>query len=149
MGAGAIVVSDEHETSDAGAYESNVALTSLSPGDAAEVVDVEGAGAFRRRLLDMGFTKGTVVRVIKHAPFNDPIEYCIGGTHVTLREQEARQIIVNQVTLPPVCRRHGSGGRGRGGRRRRGRQRTVAPSGCRGAERGSRWRLLLMDVVPR
>jgi ferrous iron transport protein A len=90
-----------------------VSLTQLEPGEAAMVVDVQGEGAFRRRLLDMGFTKGALVRVIKLAPLRDPIEYCIGGTHVTLREQEARQVVVEQITPPPVCRKHGPGKRGR------------------------------------
>ena len=61
----------------------------------------------------MGFIRGALVRVIKHAPLRDPVEYCIGGTHVTLRLQEARQIIVEQVTPPPFCRREDGGGRGR------------------------------------
>lgn len=91
----------------------NVSLSTLSPGDAAMVIDVQGEGAFRRRLLDMGFTKGALVRVIKHAPFGDPIEYCIGGTHVTLRVQEAKEIVVQPVTPPPNCRKHAHGGRGR------------------------------------
>ncbi|MBN2564596.1 MAG: ferrous iron transport protein A [Candidatus Eisenbacteria bacterium] len=82
-------------------------LSSLEPGEAAVIRDVAGEGAFRRRLLDMGFTKGALVRVIKRAPFGDPIEYCIGGTHVTLREQEAREIIVEQVPPPPWCHRRG------------------------------------------
>ena len=91
----------------------NVSLSTLSPGCAAMIVDVEGEGAFRRRLLDMGFTKGAMVRVIKHAPFGDPVEYCIGGTHVTLRMQEAKEIIVQQLTPLPNCRKHGRGGRGK------------------------------------
>jgi ferrous iron transport protein A len=82
-------------------------LSSLHPGDAAVVRDVAGEGAFRRRLLDMGFTKGALVRVIKRAPFGDPVEYCIGGTHVTLRRQEASEITVEQVTPPTWCRRRG------------------------------------------
>ncbi len=87
-------------------------LSALSPGDAAVIVEVEGAGAFRSRLMDMGFTRGAFVRVIKHAPFRDPVEYCIGGTHVTLREQEARQIIVEQVVAPRCDGpRHGPHGR--------------------------------------
>lgn len=88
---------------------STVPLTSLKPGDGAIVVDVSGEGAFRRRLMDMGFTKGAFVRVIKHAPFMNPIEYCIGGTHVTLRQQEAAHITVEQVDLPPWCRKYGPG----------------------------------------
>jgi Fe2+ transport system protein FeoA len=114
-------VSDERRTSEANATserdacEGEVSLATLRPGDAAIVVDVRGEGAFCRRLMDMGFTKGTLVRVIKHAPFRDPIEYCIGGTHVTLREQEARQIVVERVAPPPRCRRRRRAGRGRGG----------------------------------
>ena len=93
--------------------EPRVSLATLSPGQAAMVVDVEGEGAFRRRLLDMGFIRGALVRVIKHAPLRDPVEYCVGGTHVTLRLQEAGQIIVEQVTPPPYCRTHDDRGRGR------------------------------------
>ena len=106
--------------------EPRVPLATLSPGEAAMVVDVEGEGAFRRRLLDMGFTRGVLVRVIKHAPFRDPVEYCVGGTHVTLRVREATQIIVEQVTPPPYCRTHDDRGR----RRRLG----------RGLGRGGAWR---------
>ncbi len=101
--------------------EPRVSLATLSPGQAAMVVDVEGEGAFRRRLLDMGFIRGSLVRVIKHAPLRDPVEYCIGGTHVTLRLQEAKQIIVEQVTPPPYCRTHDDRGRGRRLGRRLGR----------------------------
>jgi Fe2+ transport system protein FeoA len=117
-----MVVSEERGTSGSGgtpesAGGGEVALATLSPGEAATVVDVRGEGAFCRRLMDMGFTKGAMVRVIKHAPFRDPIEYCIGGTHVTLREQEAREIIVERVTPPPRCRKHRRGMHGRGGGR--------------------------------
>ena len=87
--------------------EAKIPLATLLPGDAAIIVDVEGEGAFRRRLLDMGFTKGVLVRVIKHAPFRDPVEYCIGGTHVTLRQQEARHVIVDQVRSGVPCRPRG------------------------------------------
>lgn len=109
------------------APECMVTLASLLPGDAGVIADVLGEGAFRRRLLDMGFTKGALVKVIKQAPFRDPIEYSIGGTHVTLRQQEARQIIVDHVECRirrakrRLRRRDTSAGgprRGRGWRRR-------------------------------
>jgi ferrous iron transport protein A len=90
-------------------------LALLVPGDAGIVLDVLGEGAFRRRLVDMGFVKGVRVRVIKRAPLNTPTEYCIGGTHVTLRRQEAMRIIVEQVPPPPWCPETGP----RHGRRRR------------------------------
>lgn len=69
-------------------------LESLRPGDAARVVDVTGTGAFRRRLLDMGFIRGALVRVIRDAPLSNPVEYCVGRTHITLRRQESRHIVV-------------------------------------------------------
>lgn len=84
----------------------SIPLAHLIPGDAGRVVDVLGEGAFRRRLLDMGFVSGTFVRVIKHAPLMNPIEYCIGGTHVTLRKDEAMRIVVDQVPAPERCRKH-------------------------------------------
>lgn len=83
----------------------SIPLAHLIPGDAGRVVDVLGEGAFRRRLLDMGFVSGTFVRVIKHAPLMNPIEYCIGGTHVTLRRNEAMQVVVDQVPAPERCRK--------------------------------------------
>lgn len=83
-----------------------VPLALLSPGDAARVVDVLGEGAFRRRLLDMGFINGAFIHVIKHAPLGTPVEYSIGGTHVTLRKEEAMHIVVEQVPLSHWRRRH-------------------------------------------
>ena len=80
-----------------------IPLALLGPGEAGRVLDVIGEGAFRRRLLDMGFVKGARVRVIKRAPLRNPTEYCIGGTHVTLRRQEAMRIIVEHVPPPPWC----------------------------------------------
>ena len=81
-----------------------VSLTSLAPGDAARIVDLNGKGGFRRRLLDLGFVAGALVRVIKHAPLSNPIEYCIGSAHVTLRREEAEHILVQQVPVPEWCR---------------------------------------------
>jgi Fe2+ transport system protein FeoA len=93
--------------------DTNMPLSLLRPGEAGLVRDVAGEGAFRRRLMDMGFTRGAVVRVIKRAPLGDPIEYCIGGTHVTLREQEAREIAVQQVPPPPWSHKRERRHRGR------------------------------------
>ncbi len=84
---------------------STLPLAVLQPGDDGTVVDVLGEGAFRRRLLDMGFIKGAPVRVIKLAPLMNPIEYCVGGTHVTLRRKEAMHVVVEPGE---TCRpRHG------------------------------------------
>lgn len=100
-------------------------LESLRPGDAARVVDVTGAGAFRRRLLDMGFVRGAFVRVIRDAPLSNPVEYCIGRTHVTLRRQEARHIVVAPSPVGP--RHHGD------------RHGPLRGGGGHGPGRGLRW----------
>jgi ferrous iron transport protein A len=71
-------------------------LDRVRPGSAAKVLDIRGGGAFRRRLLDLGFVPGAPVRVIKAAPLNDPVEYSIAGCHVSLRRQEAARVVVER-----------------------------------------------------
>ena len=63
-------------------------------GKTVQVVRVMGEGAFRQRLLEMGFVRGAKVTVLKNAPLQDPVEYMIMGTHISLRHSEARQIEV-------------------------------------------------------
>ena len=104
--------------------EHTLPLAVLEPGDAGTVVDVLGDGPFRRRLLDMGFIRGAPVRVIKLAPLMNPIEYCVGGAHVTLRRKEAMHILVEKRETCGAAdgRTCGPGRRGLGhgkGRRRR------------------------------
>ena len=98
-----------------------IPLASLMPGSSARVVDVAGRGAFRRRLLDMGFVQGAPVQVIRDAPLGNPVEYCIGGTHVTLRRHEAMHILVDGSSVPAALRRGFR--RGLRHRRRIGRER--------------------------
>ncbi len=112
--------------------EKIVELNTLGPGEAARVVDVEGEGAFRRRLLDMGFVGGAFVRVIRHAPLRNPTEYCVSGSHVTLRSAEAARIMVAPVEEPPWKRARGGRGRGLGRWFRRGKG--------RGHGRGRKWK---------
>ena len=100
--------------------EKRLRLSQAPAGTAAVVVDLAGEGPFRRRLLDMGFVRGACVRVIKSAPLGDPVEYCLGGTHVTLRKHEAENVVIavlpNAVCSPRRHRRiqwrHGRGGHG-------------------------------------
>ncbi|MEE9401993.1 MAG: FeoA domain-containing protein, partial [Desulfobacteria bacterium] len=60
-------------------------------------VRVQGEGPFRRRLLEMGFLRGTEVYVEKYAPLKDPIELILKGYHVSLRVDEAARIQVENV----------------------------------------------------
>ena len=63
-------------------------------GKTVQVVRVMGDGAFRQRLLEMGFVRGAKVTVLKNAPLKDPVEYMIMGSHISLRHNEAAQIEV-------------------------------------------------------
>ena len=64
-------------------------LGSLRPGHSAHVVRVHGEGALRRRILEMGLTPGTPIRVRKIAPLGDPIEILVRGYALSLRKADA------------------------------------------------------------
>jgi Fe2+ transport system protein FeoA len=72
-------------------------LSELKEGQTATVVRVGGDGPFRRRLVEMGFLRGTDVYVEKYAPLRDPIELILKGYHVSLRMDEAARIQVENV----------------------------------------------------
>lgn len=69
-------------------------LGDLKTGDKAIISKVRGRGAFRKRIIEMGFVVGKQVIVIKNAPLKDPIEYNIMGYEVSLRRNEASLIEV-------------------------------------------------------
>ncbi len=73
-------------------------LSELHTGHSGIVVKVHGHGAFRKRLLEMGFVKGHTVTVLLHAPLRDPIKYSILGYEVSLRASEASLIDVIEVS---------------------------------------------------
>lgn len=69
-------------------------LDELKTGQKATIVKILGHGAFRKRLMEMGFVKGQEVTVILHAPLRDPIKYSVMGYEVSLRRAEANLIEV-------------------------------------------------------
>ena len=69
-------------------------LSELKTGEHGVVVRVSGHGSFRKRILELGFIKGNVVKVILNAPLMDPIEYEIIGYKISLRREEAEMIEV-------------------------------------------------------
>lgn len=69
-------------------------LSELQNGEYGIVSKVRGRGAFRKRIMEMGFIRGKKVTVIKNAPLKDPIEYSILGYEVSLRRSEASLIEV-------------------------------------------------------
>lgn len=69
-------------------------LSELTNGQEGVIVKVKGHGAFRKRIIEMGFIRGKKVTVVKNAPLKDPIEYKIMDYKVSLRRSEARLIEV-------------------------------------------------------
>lgn len=79
-----------------------------------EILSVNATGEIRRRLLDMGLVKGSLIRVIRKAPLGDPIEIMVNGFLLTLRLEEAKTIqvrLIDEVPERPYGRhfRHGRG----------------------------------------
>lgn len=74
------------------------ALSELENGAVAvvEEVSIEANGHLRRRLMEMGLVRGTRVRLVKRAPFGDPIELRVGAYSLTLRRDEACHVKVRR-----------------------------------------------------
>lgn len=69
-------------------------LDQVHVGESTAVVKLHGEGALRRRLMDMGITKGAKVKVRKVAPLGDPIEITVRGYELSVRKEDAKQIEV-------------------------------------------------------
>lgn len=69
-------------------------LLDLQQGDKATIIKVKGRGAFRKRIMEMGFVAGKEVTVGKKAPLKNPVEYTVMGYNVSLRNSEAALIEV-------------------------------------------------------
>lgn len=72
-------------------------LDELQTGQRAKIVKILGHGAFRKRLIEMGFVKGHDIEVLLHAPLRDPIKYSIMGYEISLRRSEAHLVEVTPV----------------------------------------------------
>ena len=72
-------------------------LSEMKENQTGIIVRVGGNGALRKRILEMGITKGSEVYVEKYAPLKDPLELIIKGYHISLRVEEAAQITVDDV----------------------------------------------------
>ena len=69
-------------------------LKTVKCGATVRVVKVKGEGALRRRIMDMGITKGVEIYVRKMAPLGDPIEVMVRGYELSLRKSDAEMIEV-------------------------------------------------------
>ena len=69
-------------------------LKDIAPGKQATVVRLHGEGAVRRRIMDMGITKGVSISVRRVAPLGDPIELTVRGYELSIRKADAAAIEV-------------------------------------------------------
>jgi DtxR family Mn-dependent transcriptional regulator len=72
-------------------------LSSLVPGQKAEIIKITHRGSFRKRILEMGVTSGALLTVERVAPLGDPIDIKIRGYHLTLRKEESNNIIIKVI----------------------------------------------------
>jgi len=78
-------------------YKGGVEITTLKEvkvGQTATVAKIHGAGPVKRRIMDMGITKGTEVYMRKVAPLGDPVEVSVRGYELSLRKEDAQMIEV-------------------------------------------------------
>ncbi|MBQ8056931.1 MAG: ferrous iron transport protein A [Ruminococcus sp.] len=69
-------------------------LKDVKIGESTTVLKLNGQGAVRRRIMDMGITKGVNIKVCKVAPLGDPIEITVRGYQLSLRKDDAEMIEV-------------------------------------------------------
>lgn len=75
-------------------------LRDVKVGETVKVVKLHGEGAVKRRIMDMGLTKGTEVFVRKVAPLGDPVELTVRGYELSLRKADAEMIeVVSQLNV--------------------------------------------------
>lgn len=74
-----------------------IPLSEFKQGERGVIARVNGRGRFRKRLQEMGFIKGAEVFVVKYAPLRDPMELVLKGYHVSLRVEEAAQIMMDKL----------------------------------------------------
>jgi len=72
-------------------------LSGLQPGQRGKVTAIDVPGSMRGRVMEMGFTIGTVIEVVRFAPMGDPMEFKVRGAHISLRKTEAAAIRVQRI----------------------------------------------------
>ena len=73
-------------------------LADLAKGESRTVLSVNGESLVTRRLMEMGVIPGVAVRMVKSAPFGDPLEINVRGYSLALRRNEAESVELEQVT---------------------------------------------------
>ncbi len=69
-------------------------LSDLKPNQKGIITKIMGSFEIKRRLLSMGIIEGAEIRIVRNAPLNDPIEFEVKGYHLSLRRDEAENVVV-------------------------------------------------------
>ena len=70
-------------------------LKETKPGETVTVTKLVGEGPTKRRIMDMGITKGTTLTVRKVAPLGDPVEITVRGYELSIRKEDGEKIFVS------------------------------------------------------
>ncbi len=73
-----------------------ITLANLEIGAQGIVKTVLGKGAISKRLMEMGIVPGVAIKVVKAAPFGDPIEIRVRGYHLAMRRTEAESVVISE-----------------------------------------------------
>ena len=71
-----------------------ISLSQVKPGDRGKISKIGGNREYRKRLLDLGLTRGVQIEVIRNAPLGDPVEFSIREYKLSLRKDEAKDIYI-------------------------------------------------------
>ena len=74
-----------------------VTLDMISPGKKAKIIALDGDVAIKKRITEMGLTRGAVVEVERVAPLGDPMDIKVRGYRLSLRKEEASRVAVEEV----------------------------------------------------
>lgn len=66
-------------------------------GDTVKVLKVEGTGPIKRRIMDLGITKGVEIYIRKVAPLGDPFELTVRGYELSVRKEDAKMVSVEKI----------------------------------------------------
>ncbi len=78
--------------------KTTMTLADLGKGESRKVLLVRGEDVVTRRLMEMGLVPGVAVRMVKSAPFGDPLEINVRGYSLALRRNEAESVVLEKVT---------------------------------------------------
>jgi len=69
-----------------------IRLSDMAVGKKGQTTRIEGTGALRRRMMDMGIVRGAEIEMVRDAPLGDPVEFLLKGYNLTLRREEATNV---------------------------------------------------------